>query len=139
MDANEQHLAAYERSLKAKNRSPRTVQGYLEALGQLARHAETDDITTIDQAAIERWMQHVIEAPKRRKIHGHAGSTAAIRFRQVRAFYSWCVREEIIDRSPMKRMTEPSTVDVPVPVVADDTIRAILKTCAGTTFTTGDN
>jgi site-specific recombinase XerD len=134
VDATEMHLAAYERSLRARNRSPRTIQGYLEALGQLAAHSGTDDITALDRAAIEEWITHVIAAPKRAKVHGHANSTAAIRFRQVRAFYSWCVAEEILDVSPMRRMVQPSTVDVPVPVLTDDQLRALIKTCSGTDF-----
>lgn len=128
------HLAAYERSLRAKGRSPKTIQGYLEALRQLAAHADADDITSLVQADLEEWMAHLQGAPKRNRVHGHQSSTPAIRYRQIRAFFNWCVKEEILDLSPMRRMEEPGTVDAPVPVLEDDQIRALLRECSGKSF-----
>jgi len=88
MDATEMHLAAYERVLKARGRSEWTIQGYLEALGQLAEFDGGDDITAVEKGTIEEWMAAILAAPKRNRIN-HQGSTAAIRFRQARAFYNW--------------------------------------------------
>jgi site-specific recombinase XerC len=138
MDATDMHLAAYERSLRAKGRSPKTIQGYLEALRQLklfaAANSAADDITALCQSDLEGWMAHLQAAPKRNRVHGHQNSTPAIRYRQIRAFYGWCVKEEILEVSPMRRMEEPGTVDTPVPVLGDDEIRALLKECSGKDF-----
>jgi site-specific recombinase XerD len=135
VDANEMHLAAYERALRARNRSERTIQNYAEAIGQLATFHGGTDVTDLDQAGIEAYIEHVVNSPRRNKAGGHhQGSTAAVRFRTLRAFFNWCVSEEILDASPMRRMKEPSTTDAPVPVVDDDNLRLLLRACAGKDF-----
>lgn len=129
------HLAAYERALRARNRSDRTIQNYAEAIGQLAAFHGGTDVTDLRQADIEAYIEHVINSPRRNKAGGHhQGSTAAVRFRSLRAFYNWAVAEEILDASPMRRMKEPATTDAPVPVVVDDHLRALLKACDGRDF-----
>jgi site-specific recombinase XerD len=135
VNGNEMHLAAYERHLAAGNRSPRTLQNYRETLEQLARHANTDDITTLGRVEIEEYISAVLAAPKRRRGNGHhQNSTAAVRFRALRAFFNWAVDEEIIDVSPMRKMKEPKVTDAPVPVLRDDQLIALIKSCEGTSF-----
>ncbi len=129
------HLAAYERALVTRNRSPRTIQNYAEAINALARFHDGADVAELTQADLEKYLAHVIQGPKRNRPGGHhQGSTAAVRFRALRAFYNWCVAEEIIDASPMRRMKEPSTTDAPVPVVDDERLRLLLKACDGKDF-----
>lgn len=117
------HLAAYERTLKARRRSPRTIQSYGEAVLQLARHHDGADVTELSKADVEDYLTAVAAE--------HAATTAAVRFRSLRAFFNWAVDEEIIDRSPMARVKEPTVTDTPIPVLADDQLRALLKECAG--------
>lgn len=130
------HLAAYERALRARGRSANTITGYLIALNQLATYSGCDDVTDLEQADIEKWMSYLInDAPRRRKAAGHhQHSSPGIKYRQIRAFYNWCVEEEIIESSPMRRMREPKALDAPVPILDDTQLRALLKDCAGTTF-----
>lgn len=125
------HLAAYERALQARRRAARTIQSYTEAITQLAAHAGGRDVTSLTRADIEAYLIHVDQQSRRVRRGGHQNSTASIRFRSLRAFYNWCVAEEIIDVSPMARMVEPSTTDAPVPIVDDDRLRQLLKACEG--------
>lgn len=53
MDANDLTLASYERHLRIKRRSPRTIQGYREALGQLIAHHDGADLTEMTRAEVE--------------------------------------------------------------------------------------
>lgn len=126
------HLAAYERALRARNRSERTIQNYAEAIGQLAAFHDGADVTELGQPDLERYIEHVVNAPKRGKRGGHhQGSTAAVRFRALRAFYNWLVAEEVLPASPMRKMKEPATTDTPVPVVDDERLRLLLRACSG--------
>lgn len=125
-DANDLTLASYERELKARNRSARTIQSYAESITQLAAFHGDADVTTLGPADIQAYLLATLEQ--------HSSATAALRFRSLRAFYNWCEREEIVDRSPMARMTAPSVRDEPVPVLDDDALRALLRTCEGREF-----
>lgn len=120
------HLAAYRRALNAKNRSERTVQNYEETLLQLARFHDGADVLDLRRADVEEYIAFELQQ--------HASSSAGVRFRALRAFYNWAVDEEYVDRSPMARMKQPSATEVPVPVLPDDALRALLKACAGKDF-----
>ncbi len=125
-DQTELHVAAYARALAAKKRSERTIQSYEEAVLQLRDFCGVDDVMDLEQADLEEFMTDLLGWA--------ATTTAGIRFRSLRAFFNWAVREEIITKSPMARMSEPKADDEPVPIVADDGLKKLLKTCSGTSF-----
>ena len=52
----------------------------------------------------------------------------------MQQFWKWALEEEEIDRSPMERMKVPKVPDSPVPVVALDDFRKLLKTADGRDF-----
>jgi site-specific recombinase XerC len=127
-DATALHLAAYQRHLKLKKRSARTMQSYTETIGMLSAFHGGTDVTALDRAAIEEFLLD--------QLARHTSTTAGLRFRNLRAFYNWCIDEEIIEgRSPMARLTEPKPTETPPPVLDDDQLRALLKVCAGKEFT----
>lgn len=126
MDPNDMHLAAYRRALRAKNRSPRTIGGYEYSITQLAARYPGTDVTELTSNQMKDYFAVLLAEQK---------STSALHhYRQLRAFFNWAVREEIIDRSPMAGMEQPSVTDEPPPIVDDDDLRALLKACAGTDF-----
>lgn len=120
------HLAAYVRYLKTKNRSDRTVQSYSETLLLLSEFYGGADVTELDREQIENFMIDQLQR--------HKATSAGVRFRNLRAFYNWCVEEEVIDLSPMRRMSEPKPTDEPPPVLNDDDLKALLKACSGKEF-----
>lgn len=126
VDANDLTLAAYRRKLKSSNRSDRTIENYEDAILRLAGHHGGADVLELTPAAVEEYIVAVLTH--------QSSTTAAIRFRALRAFYNWAEREEMIDRAPTARMREPSVTEKPVPVVSDDNLRAVLKACAGRGF-----
>ncbi len=126
MDPNDLHLASYERALRARRRSERAIQNYAEAVWQLAEHHGGTDVMDLTKDDVEAYLLAVIAA--------HSSATAANRFRSLRAFFNWAVDEEIIDRSPMRRMQQPTVTDVPPDVLTDDALRAPLRSCAGRDF-----
>lgn len=130
MDANELTLSSYRRELTRRNRSPRTIQGYLDSLAQLATFHDGIDLLELTRLQVEDFLLD-ITSPDGRALKA---STAAVRHRDLRAFYNWAIKEEILDVSPMAKLSAPTVVDDPPPVVLDDDLRQLLAACAGKDF-----
>src|SRR4051812_45635256 len=96
-------VAAFGRSLKAKNRSEKTIRGYVEAANLLGTFLATEgrptapgeikrpDVEAFITAQLERW----------------SPSTAAPRYRCLQQFFKFLADVEVIDVSPMARMSPP--------------------------------
>lgn len=99
MDGNELAwlVRDWERSLKVGNRSPRTVQSYLESVGQLIDFAEAETVEDLDRASIEKFLIHLTET--------RAPATAAVRYRSLQQFTKRLVEEEELDSDPMARIS----------------------------------
>ncbi|MDG4816082.1 tyrosine-type recombinase/integrase [Micromonospora sp. WMMD956] len=123
---NSLHIKAYERDLKIRNRSPRTAQNYRETLLQLAAFVEGADLLELARGEVEGYILHVLES--------RSAASASGRYRALRAFYNWAVREELIPESPMRKMTPPKVVEKPIPVVPDQALKMLLAECSGTDF-----
>ena len=123
--ANEAVLRSFERSLRARKASPRTVQGYLEAARLLAGFLAPDgtDLEDATRTDVERFLIAQLEA--------HTASSAAVRFRSLQALYKWAVEEEIVTQSPMTGLRAPKPTEKPVPVLGDDVLKALIAACAG--------
>lgn len=126
--------AAYKRSLESAGRSALTISGYQASVMGLAAHAGVplDEITRSHAEAF-------LAAERRRvKRQGHAsrdgGSTAAAHFRALRAFYTWCAKCDLIDKSPMRGMEMPATTTRLVPVPQADQIKILLASMDGRSF-----
>ncbi|MEU8253494.1 site-specific integrase [Micromonospora inaquosa] len=120
------HLNAYERDLKIRNRSPRTAQNYRETLLQLSAFVDEADLLELSRASVEGYILHILET--------RSAASACGRYRALRAFYNWAVREELIPESPMRKMTPPRVVEKPIPVVPDEALKLLLAECSGTDF-----
>jgi site-specific recombinase XerD len=121
-DPNEMNMAAYGRSLTYRKRSPNTISSYMWWITDLARWLDGADVTAAVKADLEDYFVHRFE--------GMADRSAGVAFRSLRAFYNWTVDEEIIEKSPMAKMHEPSVEDRPPPVVADEDLILVFKACA---------
>ena len=116
----------WERSLRARNRSPRTIQSYLESVRQLIEHAGASDLADLDRAAVEDFLVHLSET--------RSASTAAVRYRSLQQWFKWCVAEEELDANPMERLSAPAVPDKPVPLLDEEQLKALFATCAGRGF-----
>jgi integrase len=56
-------------------------------------------------------------------------ATALNRYGSLQAFFKWCVAEGELERSPMIGMKPPQLPDEPPPVLTDDQLRRLLKSC----------
>jgi integrase/recombinase XerC len=119
---------SFVRHLRAENKSPGTIDNYLEAVKQLTVFLAAED-RTVTQARRED-----LEAFFASLLERWTAGTAVNRYRALRVFYSWLVEEDEIRRNPMARMKPPAAPERPVPVLSDDELRRLLATCAGTSF-----
>jgi site-specific recombinase XerD len=121
---------SFERYLRAANRSPRTVQTYLEAVTQLTRFLEAAGLpgqaAALRREHLEAFMTDVLA---RRK-----PATASNRFRALQQFFGYLLDEGEIDHSPMARMSPPQVPEQPVPILGEDDLRRLLADCAGKEF-----
>ncbi|MFG1898666.1 tyrosine-type recombinase/integrase [Micromonospora zamorensis] len=128
MDANELHVASYERYHRARRTSPETIKSYATTLRQLSEFRPGVDLADVTRVDLEEFLIAAQGA-------GNSSATVHKKFRNLRAFYRWCEVEEIVDKNPMARIAEPMVTSAPVPIVPDDQIAALLKACSGKDFT----
>lgn len=122
-----QLLKSYERHLRAANLSPRTLRTYGQSIKAFVRYLRSLDdppaaIEDIDRPLIQDWLEQMTDAAP-------GSSTPLTRFTQTRTFFLWLVAEGELEVSPTQGMRDPKITAKPVPVVAADALRALLKTC----------
>jgi site-specific recombinase XerD len=121
---------SWQRSLRAARKSESTQRIYLGAVRAFIAFCESNGIPTtvaaITRAHVEAYLIEVMAS--------RAPATVALHYRSLVILFKWLVEEGELDRSPMERMRQVAIPDVPVPVLSDDQIRAVLKTCRGTTY-----
>lgn len=121
---------SFRRSLRARNRSPRTVRGYLEAASRFHAYLRRMGMPTI-AAHLDR--EHV-ESFIADQLDRHKPNTAATRYRALQQLFRWLVEEGEIAVSPMVQMRPPAVPDAPPPILAVDEIKRLLATCEGRDF-----
>jgi integrase/recombinase XerC len=121
----------YEISLQADGKSTNTVRSYLQAVDRLTAWCQTQgpstDLLTLSTRDIRAFLVSLTN-------EGLKPASVAAYHRGVTSFYGWLVEEGEIDTSPMANLKTPRVPETPVPVLTDDQIIALLKTCNGRTF-----
>jgi len=123
-------VPSWARSLRAGNRSPKTLTTYVGAANQLIAFLSLRGMPT-DAAKVRR--EHV-EAFIEDVLARCRPATASNRYRALARFFIYLVEEGEITESPMARMKPPHVPDVPVPVLGDDELRRLLAACEGRGF-----
>lgn len=121
---------SWKRTLVAENKSASTVAVYCSAVDRLADYLEDNHgpmtVGELGRDHLQGFITHLLQT--------RAPATASNRWRALSAFFSWCIREEELVESPMRTMRPPHVPDVPVPVLNDDQLRALLRACEGKSF-----
>ena len=123
-------IPGWERSLRAANKSPRTLRSYGDSARLLDAFLRDSfgvtSVASITRDHIETFMADTLERWK--------PTAAAVRYRSLQQLFKWLTQEGEVPADPMARMKPPKAPEVPVPVVADDELRKLLKACEGPTF-----
>jgi integrase/recombinase XerC len=125
-DVFEPLLRSWTRSLRARNRSAKTIDGYIASARQLRDHALGDDHDRLDRRLVECYLAELADRVK--------PTTVAFRYRSLQQFTKWLAEEGEVEADPMAGMTPPHVPEAPVPVLSLDQLRALLKTCDGRGF-----
>jgi site-specific recombinase XerD len=119
---------SFERYLRAGNKSPRTIESYLEAVAGFTGFLSATSRRSLDEARredVEAWIVALLARWK--------PATAHNRYRSLHAFYRWLEDEEDIP-SLMAKMKPPVVPDQPIPVLGEPQLRALFVVCAGKNF-----
>src|SRR3954454_6731308 len=123
---NDLLLRSFARSLRARNRSPRTVQAYLESARLLVEYSGGRDLDSLTRGDIEDFLGD--------QLSRHRATTAAGRYRNLQQFYRWAVAEELVEISPMAGLRPPTVPETSVPVLDDAAVGRLLGTMTGRGF-----
>ncbi|HUF53851.1 MAG TPA: tyrosine-type recombinase/integrase [Dehalococcoidia bacterium] len=117
-------LPSFGRYLRSQGRSPRTIEGYAEAVRLLDRFlGDKMSAVSIKCRHIEDFQAYLYE-------EGRAPSTVANRHRSLKQFFKWLAREEEIPASPMEGMPIPKQPVQPVPVFTHAELQALVAAAA---------
>jgi len=123
--------ASFRRALRAQNKSPNTLVGYLEGVRLLEEYLRRMGMPT-QVAHIRR--EHV-EGFVAEQLDRYRPSTAQTRYRSVRQFFRWAAEEGEIRANPMVNMSPPAVPEEPPAVLSEDDVRKMLRACEGRDFT----
>ena len=123
-------IPSWERSLRARNRAAKTIRSHGDTARLLEDFPFSQGLPTVVAQIGREHVESFIEA----QLRDFRPATAAVRDRSLQQFFKWAVEEEEMPTSPMARMSPPHVPEQPVPVVADDDLRRLLKACEGTGF-----
>lgn len=131
-------LESWERSLRARRRSARTI--YLYGLA-VHRFVEWFQRGTFSGDTVEPLptASNVTRAHLETYLGDMAGdvsaATVALHYRGLRAFWNWLESEDEIDVNPFVKMRQPTVPDPVTPVFSEDEIGRLLDACKGRGFT----
>lgn len=123
-------IADFERSLRAANKASKTIEAYIGAAELLVRFLLDQGMPT-DAARLTR--EHV-ETFITDQLARWKPATANNRYRGLASFFGFLVDEGEIRTSPMAHMKPPTVPEVPVPVLSDAQLRALLAAVDNRTF-----
>lgn len=126
MDRLSDLLPSWERSLRARNRAPRTIASYLASAREF--------IDAGGDLPVEDIRQHHVEDHIDGLLKRTSASSAATAYRRLQQLFRWLTDEGEITENPMRRMSPPHIPDKPIPVITDDTIQRLLAECEGRSF-----
>ena len=119
-------------SLRASNHSPATVAKYLEFVRQLIVFLTDRGMPTAAGAVAREHVEaYLVDEGERR---GWKPSTSRTAFASLQQFFKYLAEEGEVAESPLARMRPPKLAEEPVPVLSDDELVRLLKTCTGKGF-----
>jgi site-specific recombinase XerD len=120
-------LTEHAYDLRSRGKAERSIDNRVHNVTLFAEWCDADTVAGVKPSHVTRWLSARADA-------GDAPETVLTRFGHLRAFYRWCEREEIIEKSPLTNLREPTAETQPVPVLSADELRALFATCRGKSF-----
>lgn len=118
------------RSLRAGNKSPRTIETYALAANQLLDFLVANGMPTDVDALRREHVETFIEDQLAR----HKPATASVRYRALAQLFRYLAEEGDVSADPMRNMRPPMVPEDLVPVLPDDDLRSLLAAADGRDF-----
>lgn len=127
-------LPSWELSLAERDLSPKTIEVYRRTGDQLsawlARQSLPDRVGDIEAAHLRAFIAAETERTSAVSSHQH--------FRNLRVLFKWLVtEEELPGPSPMDKVKPPVVTRKVKPILAEEQLAALLRTCEGTPVSQG--
>lgn len=124
-------FASFARDLRAANKADRTIEVYSQSVrffsAWLAKRDRPPTLDSLTKHAISSWLAEMVE-------QGKSQATVLTYYKGIRRFVRWLLAEGELSEDPMKNLEQPKPPPLPVPIITDEEIAALLKTCDGRTF-----
>jgi site-specific recombinase XerD len=128
----------YEICNRSEGKSPKTIQWYTANLTQFeqylrCRHNSTN-IEKIDLKILREYVLYLLNKTKGNSNHSSISKqqlspmTVHGHVRTLKAFFSWLVKESLIDQNPAAGLKPPKLPHKVITILSDDEIRTILST-----------
>jgi site-specific recombinase XerD len=95
---------SFRRTLEAENKSPRTIEAYIDAVRLLASYCQAHGHPVLTGELRREHIQAFIAD----QLAHWKPATAHNRYRSLHAFFKWAVAEDDLEVSPMDGMRPPS-------------------------------
>lgn len=133
-------ITSFGRWLRFANKSPNTVRIYTDGTRKLATWLAQNGIGSWEQVTashIQDWIISILDTGTR-DAAGYTGARGADGYannlyRSVQQFFKWWCAEYEQD-SPLAGLSPPHVPEKPVPVIRDDQIVTLLRSCQGRDF-----
>lgn len=129
---------SFERSLMARDLSERTIKTYRSVIRSFIRFLKTYSMpiepSALSREHLELYMGYVSITEVSRTHEPPKSATLLMHYRVLKVFFKWMVSMDEIARSPLERMTPPRLIQPNRPVLTDDEVKAVLRTCDGKSF-----
>jgi site-specific recombinase XerD len=123
-------VSSFEPHLRATNGAPRTIRSYGDTVRRFAAFLRANGMPTcVTKITREQVETYIAEQARHWK-----PKTAQIRFGDLQLFFKWAAEDPEVTSSPMVNMRRPQVPEEPTPGLGEDQLRALFKTCEGTSF-----
>lgn len=127
----EDMLPSWERQMRARNLTPQSVEAYLKRMRRFVRWLVAESrsllVAAISKATILDYLAAAVaEGAAPKSVQDYHGA--------CHVFFDWLVEEGEIPQSPMDTIHTPKVPKKPVPLLDDEELLDLLRTCEGTDF-----
>jgi site-specific recombinase XerD len=123
-------LPDWQISLRAHNRRPGTISGYLQVARSFHAFLAANGMPTRASAITREHVEHYLADMLTRA----QASTVARHYRSLQQLFKFLLEDGEITSSPMERMHSPTVPEHPVPVLTDAELSRLIATCKGPSF-----
>lgn len=123
-------LDSWQLALEAANKSPRTVENYLEGATRLHQwltaHGHPSAVSALTPEHLRGWLVHLAAQ--------HRESTVRGRYMAVKLFLGWCIAEGELDANPLANVPQPKVSEKLTATLTRDQLQTLLADCSGPAF-----